>query len=205
MQTHYTDLASIFPASPKAILEGTVDPLNAALARYDISTGTRAAAFLAQVGHESGGFVNMAENLNYRADGLARVFHKYFPTTDLCNAYAHQPQKIASRVYANRMGNGNEASQEGWTYRGRGFIQLTGKSNYQLFATAMEMSLADVVAYLETREGAAMSAGWYWASNGLNALADQGKFQSITLRINGGLTGEAERVALYQKAKQLFG
>jgi putative chitinase len=205
MQVHYSDLSAIFPSTPKAILVPTVEPLNAALDRYDISTGSRIAAFLAQVGHESGGFTAMVENLNYSATALTKVFGKYFPSEDLANAYARQPQKIASRVYANRMGNGNEASKEGWAYRGRGFIQLTGKETYTAFANSMKMSLSDAVSYLETREGAAMSAAWFWNKKGLNTFADQGRFQMLTLRINGGMNGYEDRVAKYEKAKKLFG
>ena len=205
MEIHYTDLASIYPSTAKATLEASLDPLSAAMNRFDISTGSRAAAFIAQAGHESGGFAHMIENLNYGAQGLRTTFGKYFTTVDLANAYARQPQKIANRVYANRMGNGNEASGDGWKYRGRGFIQLTGKDNYARFATAMGISLDKVIAYLETTEGAAMSAGWFWDSKSLNTLADQGNFKAITIRINGGTNGWEDRLAHFQKAKNLFG
>ena len=205
MEIHFTDLASLYPQTHKDVLQATVTPLNDACARFDISTGSRIAAFVSQLGHESMGFVAMAENLNYSADGLHGTFPHYFPTVDLRNAYARQPQKIANRVYANRMGNGNEASGDGWQYRGRGYLQLTGKDNYQSFASYMEFSLADTVAYLETREGAAMSSGWFWAMRKLNQYADQGNFKGLTIKINGGTNGLADRLAHYEKAKKLFG
>lgn len=204
MRIHFTDLSKLYPRTRKDVLEATAGPLNAACARFDISTGSRIAAFVAQLGHESAGFAVMAENLNYSAEGLRKVFGKYFPTMDMANAYARQPQKIASRVYGGRMGNGPEATGEGYKFRGRGYIQLTGKNNYIAFARFMEMTLDDVVHYLETKEGAAMSAGWYWAMNGLNALADQGKFKTITQKINGGLNGYEDRLAHFNMAKNLF-
>jgi putative chitinase len=204
MPIHFSDLQRLYPTTRKDVLMATVDPLNHACDRFDISTGSRKAAFVSQLGHESAGFSVMMENLNYSADGLHRVFPKYFPSMDLANSYARKPQKIAARVYANRMGNGPESSGEGFTFRGRGYIQLTGKNNYVAFAHFMEMSLTDVIHFLETRDGAAMSAGWYWAMNGLNALADQGKFKTITQKINGGFNGLEDRVAHYELAKRLF-
>lgn len=204
MKIHFTDLATLYPQTQKELLQASVEPLNAAMQHFDISTVQRAACFLSQVGHESGGFRAIVENLNYSADGLRKVFGKYFPTADLANAYARKPEKIANRVYANRMGNGPENSGDGWRYRGRGMIQLTGKHNYELFAKAMKMSLADTAAYLETREGAAMSAGWYWDVRGLNAMADQGLFKKMTITINGGLNGYDDRLAHYEKARTLL-
>ncbi len=195
------NLRKIFPATPAAVLEAWVDPLNHTVEHYDISTATRAAAFIAQVGHESGGLSTIKENLNYSQAGLLKVFGKYFPSEALAGKYARQPQLIASRVYANRMGNGSESSQDGWTYRGRGLIQITGKNNYAAFAKDMKMDLAKVPAYLETQEGAAMSAGWFWSSNGLNALADQARFTDITKRINGGTNGLADRKEIWARAR----
>jgi putative chitinase len=205
MPVHFTDLATLYPQTRKDVLETTVDPLNHACARFDISTGSRIAAFVSQCGHESMGFAVIQENLNYSADALRRVFPRYFATMDLANHYARQPQKIAARVYGGRMGNGPEATGDGWTFHGRGYIQLTGKNNYVAFAHFMEMSVADVIGYLETREGAAMSAGWFWSQNGLNQLADLGKFSMITQRINGGQNGAQDRLNHYLIAKKLFG
>ena len=156
--------------------------------------------FLAQVGHESGGLRYKAENLNYSAEALTRVFGKYFDRNRAAR-YARNPRLIASRVYANRMGNGNELSQDGWKYRGRGLIQLTGHDNYAAFARAMGMTINEAVAYLETDAGAAMSAAWYWSERGLNELADAGEFTAITRKINGGLNGAADREALLARAR----
>lgn len=204
MQIHFTDLATLYPQTKKELLKASVEPLNVAMERYDISTLQRTACFLAQVGHESGGFSAIVENLNYSAQGLRSVFGKYFPTMDLANAYARKPEKIANRVYANRMGNGPENLGDGWRYRGRGMIQLTGRNNYELFAKAMKMSLPDTISYLETREGAAMSAGWFWDARGLNAMADHGLFKKMTIAINGGLNGYDDRLAHYEAARKLL-
>lgn len=185
-------------------MDALVKPLNATFERYDIETPTRIAAFLAQVGHESAGFKATAENLNYSAKALRAVFRKYFPTDALANAYARQPQKIANRVYANRYGNGSEASGDGFRYRGRGFIQLTFRDNYRSFAGAFNMTLAEAVSYLETLDGACLSAGWYWDSRNLNQFADQNRFDTITQRINGGQNGAEDRRAHFAVAKRLL-
>lgn len=198
------NLRKIFPATPVATLIEWVDPLNITVEHYDISTVARAAAFIAQVGHESGGLTVIRENLNYSQAGLLKVFPRYFPTEALAGKYARQPQLIAARVYANRMGNGDENSKDGWTYRGRGLIQITGKNNYTALAKDMKMSLGAVTNYLETNEGAAMSAGWYWSINGLNALADQTRFTDITKRINGGTNGLADRKEIWGRARQFL-
>lgn len=170
------------------------------LAEYEINTPRRVAAFLAQCGHESGGFVFVSENLNYSASGLMRVFPRYFPTPELAKQYERNPKRIASRVYANRMGNGDEASQEGWLYRGRGIIQLTGKNNYFWFAASLDLTPEQAVEYLETFEGAAQSACWFWETNKLNALADSGDFVGLTKRINGGTIGLKDREHHYEVA-----
>ena len=170
------------------------------LQEYEITTPKRVAAFLAQCGHESGGFVFVTEKLNYSASGLMRVFPKYFPTQDLANAYAKNPKKIASRVYANRMGNGDEASQEGYVYRGRGILQLTGKDNYFWFAASLEITPEQAAEYLETFEGAAQSACWFWETNKLNRYADAGDVKGMTKVINGGFIGLADREHHYEIA-----
>lgn len=174
------------------------------LDEYEINTPKRVAAFLAQCGHESGGFVFISENLNYSASGLMRVFPKYFPTQDLANAYARQPEKIANRVYASRMGNGDEASGDGFRYRGRGLIQLTGKDNYFWFAASLEITPQEAAEYTQTFEGAAQSACWFWETNKLNALADAGDFVTMTKRINGGTIGLADREHHYEIALAMF-
>lgn len=195
-------LDDMCPAVGLATVSKFVPALNKAFTKFQINTENRVAAFLAQVAHESGEFVFVKENLNYSAQALRRVFPKYFPSDALAAAYARKPEKIANRCYANRMGNGPEASGDGYRYCGRGLIQLTGKSNYTAFAKDMGMSLEEAVAYLETTEGAVMSAAWFWHVNGLNALADGGalKFKSITQRINGGQNGAAHREQLYGRA-----
>lgn len=175
------------------------------LDEYEINTPKRIAAFMAQCGHESGGFVFLSENLNYSAQGLMRVFPKYFPTQELANAYARNPQKIASRVYANRMGNGDEASQEGYVYRGRGLIQVTGKDNYFWFASSLSITPQEAAEYMQTFEGAAQSACWYWENTSLNKLADAGDILTMTKRINGGTIGLEDRKKHYEHALHVLG
>ena len=170
------------------------------LDEYQINTPKRVAAFLAQCGHESGGFVFVTENLNYSASGLMRVFPKYFPTQELAKQYERNPRKIASRVYANRMGNGDEASAEGFAYRGRGILQLTGKDNYFWFAASLDITPAEAAEYLETFEGAAQSACWFWETNKLNRFVDGNDFKGLTRAINGGFIGLADREHHYEIA-----
>lgn len=198
-------LKSMFPTTPAATLQTYVAPLNKTLQRFAITNPLRAAGFLAQTGHESAGLKFVRENLNYSTDALLRVFPRYFPTRTLAESYARQPTKIAARVYGGRMGNGPEETGEGWKFRGRGLIQLTGKNNYLAFANAMDMTLDEAVAYLETPEGACMGAGWFWHENGLNALADRGDVISMTKRINGGTNGLKDRQMLYARARKALG
>jgi len=175
---------------------------------YDINTPKRMAAFIAQCSHESGGFMVLKENLNYKAATLRKIFPKYFPNDQIANDYASRPNKqvaIASKVYANRMGNGDEASQDGWKFCGRGLIQLTGKSNYQAFADSLEMDINDVPEYLATFEGAAQSACWFWETNKLNQWADAGDILTLTKRINGGTIGLEDRKKHYYHALHVLG
>ena len=175
---------------------------------YEINTPQRIAAFLAQCAHESGEFTALKENLNYRAPTLRKVFPKYFPTDEIANQYANLPNKqeaIANRVYANRMGNGDEASGDGFRYCGRGLIQLTGKDNYSWFAASLGISPDEASEYLQTFEGAAQSACWFWENNNLNQFADSGDFVTMTKRINGGTIGLDDRIAHYKHALQVFG
>jgi putative chitinase len=175
------------------------------LEEYEINTPKRIAAFLAQCGHESGGFVFVTENLNYSASGLMRVFPKYFPDTATAKQYERNPVKIASRVYANRMGNGNENSQEGHKFRGRGILQLTGKDNYFWFGASLDMTPEQASEYLETFEGAAQSACWFWETNKLNRFVDGNDFKGLTKAINGGYIGLADREHHYEVALNMFG
>jgi len=174
------------------------------LPEYDIDTPKRVAAFMAQCGHESGGFTLMQENLNYSAKGLRGTFGKYFPNDDIAKQYERKPQMIANRVYGNRMGNGPEESGEGWYFRGRGIIQITGKNNYTLFAGSLEMPVEDVPEYLATFEGAVQSACWFWESNNLNQWADKGDILTMTKRINGGTIGLEDRKKHYEHAKHVL-
>ena len=199
-------LAQILPGNP--YLDHWCEALNKILPDYDINTPQREAAFLAQCAHESGNFTALQENLNYRAVTLRKVFPKYFPTDAIAEQYASQPNKaelIANRVYANRMGNGDEASGDGYRYCGRGLIQLTGKSNYQAFADSIEMNIEDVPAFLETFEGAVQSACWFWESNNLNQYADKDDILTMTKRSNGGTIGLEDRIKHYEHAKLVLG
>jgi len=168
------------------------------LPQYEINTPDRIAAFLAQCAHESGGFVFIKENLNYRWQSLRKVFPKYFPTDALAQQYEKQPQKIANRVYASRMGNGPEESGDGWRFCGRGLIQVTGRDNYSWFAASLQISPEEASEYMETFEGAAQSACWFWESNNLNQWADKQDILTLTKRINGGTIGLEDRKKHYE-------
>lgn len=172
---------------------------------YEINTPLRVAHFIAQCAHESGNFVFIQENLNYKAASLRKVFGKYFPTDELAAQYANKPEKIANRVYANRMGNGDEASGDGWRYRGRGLIQLTGKDNYTFFAGSLEISVEEAAEYLATFEGAAQSACWYWEQNKLNRFADANDVKGLTRAINGGFIGLEDRIKHTNHALHVLG
>jgi putative chitinase len=178
-----------------------VDPLNAAMLEFDINTPSRQAAFIAQIAHESGQFSHIKENLNYSASGLIKTFGKYF-NAKTAQQYARAPQSIANRVYANRMGNGDFASGDGWKYRGRGLIQLTGRTNYQSCGQGLGIDLLSNPDALLDPAIACRSAAWFWKINGLNELADAGKFETITRRINGGTNGLEERKFFYERAKK---
>ena len=175
------------------------------LPEYEINTPKRVAAFLAQCAHESGGFVFLKENLNYKAASLRKVFPKYFPDDATAAAYANKPEKIANRVYANRMGNGDEASGDGFRYCGRGLIQLTGKDNYTFFAGSLDIPVEEASEYLQTFEGAVQSACFFWEQNNLNQWADKGDILTLTKRINGGTIGLEDRQKHYEHALHIFG
>jgi putative chitinase len=175
---------------------------------YEINTPKRMAAFIAQCSHESAGFTALVENLNYRWQSLRRVFPKYFPNDEIAQDYASRPNKqeaIANRIYASRMGNGDEASGDGFRYRGRGLIQLTGKHNYTWFAASLEITPEDATEYLTTFEGAAQSACWFWETNKLNQWADAGDILTLTKRINGGTIGLDDRIKHYEHALHVLG
>ena len=196
-------LQKVCPKTKKETLEKYVEPLNECRNKYSIDENDeRVACFIAQIAHESGQFVYMEENLNYSAKGLLSVFKKYFPTEALAKQYERQPEKIANRVYANRMGNGPEESGEGFKFKGRGLIQLTGKDNYTRFARDANMTLDDVVSYLKTVKGAVESACWFWHINKLNDLCDKKDFITLTRRINGGTNGLEDRKHHYDIVKE---
>jgi len=197
-------LNQFFEDTPEETVDLFVDPLNRTFAKFEIDTPLRIAMFLAQVGHESGGLKFTKENLNYSGDRLLVVFPTHFDDSDDMSTFNRNPEKIANRVYCNRMGNGDEASGDGYKFRGRGLIQLTGKNNYTRFAEAIGKDIDDVVEYAETPEGAAMSAGWFWSSNNLNRAADAGDVLAATKRINGGTNGLAQRQIAYNEALNIF-
>jgi putative chitinase len=196
-------LAQFLPGNP--YLDHWYHALEQALPDYDINTPTRVAAFLAQCAHESGGFKFLKENLNYKAESLSRVWPKYFKDPVIAKQYAHNQEMIANRAYGGRMGNGPEASGDGWKFCGRGLIQLTGRSNYQSFADSIETDINDIPEYLQTFEGAVQSACWFWENNNLNKWADAGDVEKMTKIINGGTLGLEDRKKHYQHALHILG
>ena len=181
----------------KLLPANVYDELESVATKYEINTPLRMSHFLAQCAHESGDFTLTVENLNYSTDGLLKTFPKYFDRKT-ARQYAKQPVKIGSRVYANRMGNGNEASQEGWKYKGRGYIQLTGKDNYSLFAETVEDNIMDTPVLVATKYPL-LSAAWFWSKNNLNAVADTGAVADVTKIVNGGDNGLQDRQARFDK------
>jgi putative chitinase len=198
------ELVSVMPRAGNSV-DQVIPALDAAMQRFDIANPARRAAFLAQLAHESGEFRRWTENLSYRWQRLREVFPKYFRTDAEAQTFDRQPERIANRVYGGRLGNGNEASGDGWRYRGRGPIQLTGKDNYRTCGEGIGVDLVNAPERLETPEVGCLAAAWFWASKGLNALADAGDFVTITKRINGGLIGLDDRTAFWKRAKAAFG
>jgi putative chitinase len=188
--------------------QGWVDSMNNVFPNYELDSPKRIAAFLAQCGHESGGWTVFEENLNYSAKGLMGIFKKYFPDEATATAYQRQPEKIANKVYANRMGNGPESSGDGWKYRGRGPIQLTGKDNYRAFAKEMFDDCENLFNNPDwvnaDRDFALMSAIWFWNKNKLNREADAGDIKTMTRKINGGYIGLEDRIHHYEDAIKLL-
>jgi len=177
--------------------------LSQLLPDYEINTAERIAAFVAQCSHESGGFTALKENLNYKAATLRKIFPKYFPDDATAAHYASLPNKqeaIANKVYASRMGNGPEESGDGYRFCGRGLIQLTGRDNYSWFAASLNISVEEASQYLQTFEGAAQSACWFWETNSLNRWADAGDILTLTKKINGGTIGLEDRKKHYEHA-----
>ncbi|HHX6992248.1 glycoside hydrolase family 19 protein [Pseudomonas aeruginosa] len=201
-------LLQIFPnAGPQAGV--FVPALNVAMERFGITSPVQVAVFLAQVGHESSQLTRLVENLNYSAQGLAATWPSRYRGADgkpnaLALNLARHPQAIANNTYASRNGNGDEASGDGWRYRGRGLLQITGRANYRAAGAGLGQPLEQEPELLEQPEWAAISAAWWWASHDLNELADRGDFAAITRRINGGMNGQAERLVLWQRARAVL-
>lgn len=172
------------------------------MAKFEINTPLRLAHFLAQAGHESGNFRLVKENLNYSAKGLNGIFKKYFPTLESALPYERKPEKIANKVYANRMGNGDEASGDGAKHCGRGFIQLTGKTNYQAFFKSIGLPV-DSDPNLVATQYPLLSAAWFWNKNGLNKISDQGSTDLVvtqnTKKVNGGTIGLDDRIKHFKE------
>lgn len=196
-------LASILPKNKDC--DNWFALCNEIFPKYDINTPERVAGFLSQCGHESADFTVMLENLNYSAKGLRGTFGKYFSTDVIAAQYERQPEKIANRVYANRMGNGDEASGDGWKYRGKGLIQLTGHDNTAAFAKYIKKTLPETLEYLTTKEGALESACWFWTVfKDVNSCADKCDIVGMTKKINGGTLGLDDRTERFNLAYAMF-
>lgn len=187
--------------------DSVLSQLPETISKFELNTPLRLSHFLAQSAHESGGFRAVTENLNYGAKGLRGVFGKYFPTLEKANQYERKPEKIANIVYGNRMGNGPENSGDGWKYRGRGYIQLTGKSNYQLFDAVVSENIVSNPDLVSTKYPL-LSAAWFFHRNGLHKIADEGSTSAvvtkITRRVNGGTNGLADRLNYFNKYYNLL-
>jgi putative chitinase len=203
MKVTLEQLCNFFEDTDDFVLEKFVDPINQVIEDFDINTPNRIAMFLAQIGHESGGLTKLHENLNYKAARLVQIFPKYFKNVDP-NDYGGKPEAIANLVYANRMGNGDEESGDGYRFRGRGAIQLTGRSNYTACGGDLEVDLINNPDWLETPEGAIMSAAWFWDQRDLNDYADKNDVVTVTKKINGGIIGLDERKELFEEALKIF-
>jgi len=184
-------LQKILPKNPS--LDVWYQSMTELFVEYEINTPKRIAAFIAQCQHESANFSVLSENLYYSAQGINKVFGRYFPTLNAAVPFAKQPEKIANVVYANRMGNGPTSSGDGYKFRGRGVFQLTGKSNYEQFAKTKNMTLDELVKYLETPKGALESACWFWKTRNLNTVIDTQGIDSVSKIINGGTNGLLDR------------
>ena len=182
-----------------------LEPLKETFEKYNIDTAKRQAAFIGQCMHESGGFKLLEENLNYSAKALMNTWPSRFPTEEMANQYARNPEKIANKVYGGRMGNADESSGEGWKYRGRGIKQLTGKENYQRCSEALGVDLVENPDLLLDPKYATLSAGWFWNKHNLNDLADKSDIETMTKRINGGLLGLDARKVAIAKAESILG
>jgi putative chitinase len=182
--------------------ETVISQLPDTIAKFELNTPLRLAHFLAQAGHESGGFKLVNENLNYGAKGLLGIFKKYFPTEAKAKLYERKPEKIANLVYGSRMGNGAETTGEGYKFRGRGYIQLTGKDNYKAFDAVVTESIVDNPDLVATKYPL-LSAAWFFHKNGLHKIADKGATDAVitevTKRVNGGTIGLPDRIKHFKE------
>ncbi len=217
-------LKEIYPLSTAQNRAKYLEPLNEAMNRYSINTPIRINSFLAVIGHETGQLSRFTENLNYSAKGLRSVFGKYFPNEDIANKYAYNPKLIANKVYANRMGNGSESSGDGYKYRGRGAIQITGKDGYkratnEMYGLPIGTDFVLEPDLLETPEFSIESAAWWWVTiknpitankasdilaNYVGQDAEYANFTKIVKIVNGGTNGLAERWEIYKRAKNII-
>jgi putative chitinase len=189
------------------IPDSVIAQLPDTIAKFELNTPLRLAHFLAQAGHESGGFKLVTENLNYGAKGLLGIFKKYFPTQEKANLYERKPEKIANLVYGGRMGNGPETSGEGYKYRGRGYIQLTGKDNYKAFDLVVAENITENPDLVATKYPL-LSAAWFFHKNGLHKIADKGATDAVvtevTKRVNGGTIGLPDRLKHFKEYHDLL-
>jgi putative chitinase len=198
-------LQAVAPHLTDADRAAWIAALTPPLLKAGITTPRRIAAFLGQCAEESAGLRDLEEDLSYSAARLCQVWPNRFPNVTAAEACALQPELLANRVYAGRMGNGDEASGDGWRFRGRGLIQITGRTAYDRFAQAMNMTLDDAVDHAATQTGAADSAAWFWTDNDLNAAADIWSIDLLTRKINGSTAGAAERSRLCEAALRAIG
>lgn len=208
-------LEQLLKACPATKLRAAqfIAPLNTAMAKWDITTPLRQAAFLSQVVHESGNLSCTEENLNYSAKGLMATWPTRFPTLTIAQAYERKPEKIANKVYALRMGNRDADSGDGWKYRGGGLIQLTGKDNQIAYALKADRDVLTVSEYIRTTEGSCDVSGWFWHANSLSKFADVGDFDGVSDVINlgrktvkvGDSIGYAHRFEMYKAFKKALG
>jgi putative chitinase len=193
-------LRAACPERTDAQIAPWIEPIKTACQKFEINTIRRVAAFVAQMAHESGLKPGREENLNYSAKRLTEVWPKRFPARAAAAPYANNPEKLANRVYGGRLGNGNEASGDGWRFRGGGPLQVTGRTNWQGFASDMGMTIDAALAYGRTLEGGIMAAAWFWEENGINRLADTPGVNDESRRINGGDNGLADRKRRFDAA-----
>jgi putative chitinase len=178
--------------------------LNEFLQKYNINTINRIAGFVAQTAHESLDYTILEENLNYSWQALRRTWPRHFPTDDIAKQYHRRPQAIANRAYANRMSNGSEESGDGWRFRGRGIIQLTGRQNYTNFGRSIGLTAEEVADYLTSKRGSLESACWFWNVNNINRFCDTNDIVGMTRAINGGTIGLNDRTVKYSKFREIL-